>query len=32
MKPVDVKDDIYTDSIKDVNYKDSKINLVRISC
>ena len=32
MKPVDVKDDIYIDSIKDVNYKDSKIKLVRISC
>ena len=32
MKPVDVKDDLYIDSIKDVNYKDSKIKLVRISC
>ena len=32
MKPVDVKDDIYIVSVKDVNYKDSKIKLVRISC
>ena len=32
MKPVDVKDDIYIVPVKDVNYKDSKIKLVRISC
>ena len=32
MKPIDVKDYRYIDSIKDVNYKDSKIKLVKISC